>query len=262
MKKIKIKSIFVFCLFVLLLSSCTKKLDENKINISSQILPLSSVNETNQPLQKEQSIGVLPLKSIRSDNMNFFITSKGNGQNGGNYQGLTGADNFCNELANAVAINGKTWKAYLSTSNVNAKDRIGTGPWYNYNGELIAQNNLELHTKGITSQLIFDELGNSILDLEGNSKIKQDHDVLTGSKSDGTVADFPNNPSAPKPTCNDWTSSIGDWTNGPYAFVGHADWSSQDTEGQKSWNSAHEVACSQEGLKSTAGSGKLYCFAS
>lgn len=198
----------------------------------------------------------------------FFITSIGSDVDlnsnivnaGGNYGGLAGADNRCQMLAQRAGITGRVWRAYLSTPTVNARDRIGTGPWYNTRGDVIASSVNTLHTAGIPSNLIYDELGNSILDASGNSLIGSTHDVLTGSAADGTVIPFPGNPSAPPPTCNSWTASFGD-INGPYAYVGHADWSAANTVGNPSWNSAHEVPCSQTALASTAGSGKLYCFA-
>ncbi|MFA4886662.1 MAG: hypothetical protein WC595_00455 [Candidatus Nanoarchaeia archaeon] len=206
------------------------------------------------PVQAQPSQQTPPTPSRQAS---FFITSKGNGAQGGNYNGINGADAYCQSLGLA----GKTWKAYLSTSTENAKDRIGNGPWHNLKGELIATTLAQLHN-GIPSNLIYDEKGTSILNSDGSSAIKADHDVLTGSTSQGELQQgLPTNPNANNPTCNDWTDGSGTWMDTNFAYLGHADWSANDQEGIASWNSAHEAPCSEEGLKSTAGSGKLYCFA-
>jgi hypothetical protein len=178
--------------------------------------------------------------------MSFFATSVGNGT--GDYRGLVGADAFCQNLADAAGSD-KTWRAYLSTHPnagpgqlVNAADRIGQGPWYNFSGTLVAADITGLHAGGIAPALILDEQGATIP--------TQEHDIVTGSQADGTsFATFPGNPNAPPPTCANWTSQSGN----DYVWVGHADGGS--------WNSQHETTCSQQGLMSTAGSGRIYCFA-
>src|SRR3989344_7737812 len=179
---------------------------------------------------------------------NFFITSTGNGINGGDYNGLAGADQRCEDLARAGGFQTGDWKAYLSTSTENAFTRIGPGPFYNYRGQLIANSVDALHAAGISSNLIYDEMGRPILDSSGDSLIKTDHDIITGSTPDGKLSNTPN--------CNDVDS------NDPNVFtiVGHADWSANDQVGVASWNAAHEISCDQAGLGSTGGSGKLYCF--
>ena len=204
-----------------------------------------------------------------SHTISFFVTNIGNGAAGANYGGLSGADAFCQNLANTSTIQAartKRWAAYLSAGTaqnpIHARNRIGTGPWYNAVGELIAQDVATLHATGIASRLIYDNLGRPVVDANNSSLVRGDHDILTGSKADGTLADFPGNPSAEKPNCASWTNGSTGWDNAPpYAFVGHLDWSSRDAEGVSSWNSAHEVPCNAAALGSTAGSGKLYCFA-
>ncbi len=185
--------------------------------------------------------------------MSFFATSVGNGVAGGNYGGLDGADARCQSLAMAVGAGDRTWRAYLSTAPimgfggvlVHARDRIGTGPWYNFDGTEVAANVANLHTNGITPALILTELGMLVPTNE--------HDILAGTLPDGTAMEqFPGNPMAPGPTCFNWTSNDA----GAYGYVGHSDW----IVGQ-SWNSQHEVFCDQAGLASTAGSGRIYCFA-
>jgi hypothetical protein len=185
---------------------------------------------------------------LASGTMSFFVTSVGNGANGGNYGGLAGADARCQSLATAVGAGGKTWHAYLSTDSVNARDRIGSGPWYNYQGSLVAASVASLHANGFASALALTETGTKVP--------SDDHDIVTGTQTDGTAfSSFPGNPGAPPPTCQNWTSSDGN----DYVYVGHVDW---DNPNGGTWNSAHETTCSQSGLKSTAGSGRLYCFAS
>lgn len=188
-----------------------------------------------------------------SPTMSFFATSAGNGAQGADYDGLDGADARCQSLATLAGAGDRTWRAYLSTAPivgfggvlVNARDRIGSGPWFNFNGVQVAADVATLHADGIAPNLVRTELGASVPASE--------HDILTGTRPDGTALDqFPGNPNAPAPTCFNWTSNAAD----AYGFVGHSDW----IEGQ-SWNSQHEVLCDPAGLASTAGSGRLYCFA-
>jgi hypothetical protein len=173
----------------------------------------------------------------------FFVTSTGNGANGGNLGGLAGADAKCQSHADAAGLGAATWRAYLSTAAEDARDRIGTGRWTNFDGEVVAADVTSLHANGLSNgmpQHMLDELGNTVPQAE--------HDILTGSDEDGTL--FPN------ATCADWTSN-GD---GPSARVGHSD--IPPAQFSPSWNSAHTVgSCTEGGLASTLGAARLYCFA-
>uniref|UniRef100_Q07RC3 Lectin n=1 Tax=Rhodopseudomonas palustris (strain BisA53) TaxID=316055 RepID=Q07RC3_RHOP5 len=195
----------------------------------------------------------------------FFVTSTSIG-NGGNLGGLAGADNHCQELAQAAGIGTttagvKTWRAYLSTQAAdgqpaqNARDRIGQGPWHNVKGELIAKDVAELHgANHLTKQTALSEKGEVI---NGRGDTPNRHDILTGSQPDGTAF-----AGADDRTCRNWTSS----TQGA-AMVGHSDRVGlRDDEPSKSWNSSHPTrgpdgGCSQADLKSTGGDALLYCFA-
>ena len=190
----------------------------------------------------------------------FFVTSNGIG-NGANLGGLAGADNHCQTLAQAAGAGAKTWRAYLSTQAaagkpaVNARDRIGKGPWQNSKGVVIAKDIAELHgTNNITKQTALSEKGDV---LNGRGDTPNRHDVLTGSQPDGTAFT-----GADDHTCKNWTSS----TQGS-AMVGHLDrLGLRDDDASKSWNSSHpsrgpDGGCSQADLKSTGGDGLLYCFA-
>ena len=185
--------------------------------------------------------------------MGFFITSVGPG-NGGDLGGLAGADAYCNKLATAAGSTGRTWRAYLSTQEegkrgVSARDRIGAGPWYNANGELIASDLDMLHIlPNLVKRTAVDENGNQV---KGRGDIPNEHDIITGSMADGT-AYFPW--IKEDHTCNSWTSS-GEGS----ADVGHHD---RHGGGNTSWNSAHgSRGCSQEDLTKTGGAGLFYCFA-
>lgn len=193
-------------------------------------------------------------------NATFFVTSHGIG-NGGNLGGLAGADNWCQELAQAAGSGSKTWHAYLSTQEadgkpaVNAKDRIGKGPWQNTKGEVIAKDVADLHgSNNLTKQTALSEKGEVI---NGRGDKPNRHDILTGSQPDGTAF-----PSGEDRTCKNWTSS----TQGS-AMLGHSDrMGLNDEPPAKSWNSSHpsrgpDGGCSQNDLKSTGGDGLLYCFA-
>ncbi|MCP4432621.1 MAG: hypothetical protein GY806_16735 [Gammaproteobacteria bacterium] len=189
--------------------------------------------------------------------MGFFVTSKGIG-NGADLGGLAGADAHCTSLATAVGSKGRTWRAYLSTQSPDgkkrgksARDRIGIGPWYNAHGELIASDLDDLHiSPNIVKRTAVDENGNSV---KGRGDKPNEHDILTGSKNDGT-AYFPWEKG--DHTCGNWTSS----TDGEgSAQVGHHD---RHGGGNTSWNSAHgSRGCSQANLKGTGGAGLLFCFA-
>lgn len=188
--------------------------------------------------------------SAQDNSMSFFITSAGPGK-GANLGGLAGADAQCQSLAAAAGSNGKTWHAYLSTKDTDAKDRIGKGPWFNAKGQKIADDVASLHSdaNNINKETALDEKGNVI---NGRGDTPNRHDILTGSKPDGTkIADQ---------TCGDWTL---DGTEGA-AMMGHHDRKgTTDTAAARSWNSAHASrgGCSQAALKSTGGDGLFYCFA-
>ncbi|HLZ01315.1 MAG TPA: lectin [Bradyrhizobium sp.] len=200
--------------------------------------------------------------SAQSANTTFFLTSHGIG-NGGNLGGVAGADNHCQTLAQAAGFGApKIWHAYLSTQAadgkpaVNARDRIGKGPWQNVKGAMIAKDVADLHSAGnnLTKETALTEKGevnNGIGDKPNR------HDVLTGSQPDGTAF----GPDQDR-TCKNWTSS----TQGA-AMVGHSDRKGlRDDDVSRSWNSSHpsrgpDGGCSQNDLKSTGGDGLLYCFA-
>ncbi len=187
--------------------------------------------------------------------MSFFITSAGPG-NGANLGGLAGADAHCQKLAAAVKAGNRQWRAYLSTSAsagqpaVNARDRIGKGPWYNAKAERIAENLDELHsdTNNLTKQTQLTEKGEVV---NGRGDTPNRHDILTGSQLDGTAF-----PAGADKTCGNWTSQ-GEGS----AQVGHHD-RQGGGEHPSSWNSAHASSgCSQEKLRGTGGDGLFYCFA-
>jgi hypothetical protein len=190
--------------------------------------------------------------------MTFFITSAGSGK-GADLGGLAGADQQCQTLAQGAGVGGKTWHAYLSTQGagaVNARDRIGSGPWQNAKGTVIAKNVAELHgaNNNISKQTALTEKGETV---NGRGDTPNMHDILTGSQPDGTAF-------APGEdrTCGNWTKS-----GQGAAMVGHHDRQGlRDDDASKSWNSSHATrgpdgGCSQNDLKSTGGNGLFYCFA-
>jgi hypothetical protein len=190
--------------------------------------------------------------------MGFFITSVGLG-NGGNLGGLEGADAHCQSLAEVVGAGNRTWRAYLSTqatadaAAVNARDRIGSGPWSNVNGLVMATSVESLHydNSNFNREYSRDENGNQFVSRIDGDPDTSVHDVLTGSQVDGTAM-----PAGQDQTCSNWTSS----TEGS-ARVGHADRYSFTTPGSP-WNSAHGTpGCTSENLISTGGAGLFYCFA-
>jgi hypothetical protein len=190
-------------------------------------------------------------------NMSFFITSAGSGK-GGDLGGLAGADRMCQTLAQAAGAGGKTWRAYLSTQGpgaVNARDRIGTGPWVNARGDVIARDVAELHGKNnLTRETGLTEKGERV---NGRGDSPNMHDILTGSQPDGTAF-----PAGEDRTCGNWTKS-----GQGAAMVGHHDRQGlRDDEPSRSWNSSHpsrgpDGGCSQNDLRSTGGNGLFYCFA-
>jgi len=192
--------------------------------------------------------------------MSFFVTSNGVGK-GADLGGLEGADRHCQQLAQAAGAGNKTWRAYLSTQAadgkpaVNARDRIGKGPWQNAKGVVVAKNVDELHgANNLTKQTDLTEKGEVV---NGRGDTPNKHDALTGTAPDGKA--FP--PGEDK-TCKNWTSS----TQGT-AIVGHIDRQGlRDDEPNRSWNSSHpsrgpDGGCSQADLRSTGGDGLFYCFA-
>ena len=196
----------------------------------------------------------LTLAQEPADNASFFVTSANPGS-GGNLGGLEGADAHCQSLAEAAGSGGKTWRAYLSTSTVDARDRIGDGPWYNAAGIMIASDLNELHgDNNITAETATDENGATpayLFVADGEVQRPEDalvHDVLTGTNDDGTAHEL---------TCNDWTDGSAD----AQAMLGHADRLGRDP-GVNSWNAVHpSQGCAMENLTPTGGAGMYYCFA-
>jgi hypothetical protein len=192
--------------------------------------------------------------------MSFFVTSAGPGK-GADLGGLAGADRHCQTLAEAAGGSGKTWHAYLSTNAangqpaVNARDRIGNGPWYNAKGARVAQNLADLHGDTVDQARVGNNISKATVMTEKGDTIKgfgdtpNTHDILTGSQPDGRAYT-----DGKDHTCNNWTSSdMGT------AQLGHFD---RTGGGNTSWNSAHASrGCSQPNLVSTGGAGLLYCFA-
>src|SRR2546425_13009313 len=190
----------------------------------------------------------------QAPNPTFFVTSAGPGK-GADLGGLEGADRHCQQLAATVGAGGKTWRAYLSTNaaggSVNARDRIGNGPWQNSKGVVVATSVDDLHSDNnkLGKDNSLTERGNM---LAGFGMTPNWHDALTGSQADGRAwaGNF-------NLTCNNWTSS----TFGS-AMLGHIDRTPTATELQRSWNAAHmSRSCSQPDLIATGGNGLFYCFA-
>jgi hypothetical protein len=189
--------------------------------------------------------------------MTFFVSSAGSG-NGGNLGGLAGADAHCQSLAKAAGSALTNWHAYLSTTEpggaegVNARDRIGHGPWHNAKGAVVAKSVDDLHSGGnnINKQTALTEKGETI---PGRGDQVNQHDILTGSDPNGMFST-----AGGDTTCGNWTKN-GDGS----AIVGHHDLQGlKDTRHMKSWNSSHgSRGCSQDALKSSGGAGLLYCFA-
>lgn len=203
------------------------------------------------------SLGVSTAGHAQQSEMSFFITSVGPGK-GGDLGGLAGADQQCQLLGGVGGAGTKTWRAYLSTQGagaVNARDRIGSGPWKNAKGIIIAKNLAELHGQNnINKQTALTEKGEAV---NGRGDTPNLHDILTGSQPDGTAF-----PAGEDRTCGNWTKS-----GQGAAMVGHHDRQGlRDDDPSKSWNSSHpsrgpDGGCSQNDLKSTGGNGLFYCFA-
>jgi hypothetical protein len=195
----------------------------------------------------------------QQNQMSFFITSTSMGK-GGDLGGLAGADKHCQDLAQAAGAGAKTWHAYLSTQGagaVNAKDRIGKGPWTNAKGVTVAKDVADLHSANnqLNKQNSLSEKGEVI---NGRGDTPNRHDIITGSQADGTAFT-----GADDRTCGNYTKS-----SGPGAMMfGHSDRTGlDDSAPAKSWNSSHpsrgnDGGCSQADFKGTGGDGLLYCFA-
>ena len=204
------------------------------------------------PLLAAIALTGISTTALPQDNsLSFFITSVGSGD-GANLGGLEGADAHCAVLAEEAGVTGKPWRAYLSTHAangnpaVNARDRIGDGPWYNANGVQVAASVDDLHSENnqLSKENSVDENGNVV---NGRGDTPNRHDILTGSTEDGYATDA---------TCNNWTSN-GEGS----AQVGHHDRTGGGAN-PTSWNSAHgSRGCSQENLVGTGGDGLFYCFA-
>jgi hypothetical protein len=205
-------------------------------------------------------LGLGASSQAQQTNMSFFVTSVGSGK-GADLSGLQGADQHCQQLAQAVGAGTRTWRAYLSTQAadgqpaINARERIGRGPWQNSKGVVIGNGVDELHgDNNLTKQTALTEKGDVV---NGRGDTPNKHDALTGSQPDGTAF-----PPGDDRTCHNWTSS----TQGT-AIVGHIDRQGlRDDAQSKSWNSSHpsrgpDGGCSQADLRSTGGDGLFYCFA-
>ena len=205
------------------------------------------------------SLGWIASSQEQKTNMTFFVTSVGSGK-GADLVALAGADRLCQQLAQAAGAGSRTWHAYLSTQAadgqpaVNARDRIGHGPWQNAKGVVIAKDVDELHgNNNLTKQSALTEKGDVV---NGRGDTPNKHDALTGTQPDGKAF-----PAGDDKTCHNWTSS----TQGS-AMVGHIDRQGlRDDDASKSWNSSHpsrgpDGGCSQADLRSTGGDGLFYCF--
>ena len=196
----------------------------------------------------------IPRAEVQDTSLSFFITSAGSG-NGANLGGLDGADKLCQSLATAAGHGtGKTWRAYLSAdatagqAAVNAKDRIGRGPWYNAKGVRVAESVADLHSENnkLSKENSLTEKGTAV---NGRGDTPNTHDILTGSQLDGSLQ--------PNSTCSNWTSTAADGA----AMVGHHDRQGGGAN-PTSWNSAHASrGCGQANLVATGGAGLFYCFA-
>ena len=202
------------------------------------------------------TLGAIATLQAQQAPMTFFITSANPGK-GADLGGLAGADAYCQQLAQAVGAGSRTWRAYLSLSPapgvqpVNARDRIGRGPWHNVKGVQIAASLDDLHKNpNITKETALTEKG---MPVNGFGDTPNIHDILTGTQPDGTAFTI-----AEDRTCGNWTKSAEG-----SAIVGHSDRRGPaDTEPMRSWNSSHPTpGCSMDALRRVGGGGLLYCFA-
>ena len=209
------------------------------------------------------ALGLGGSSEAQQNNMSFFVTSAGPGK-GGDLGGLAGADAHCQMLAAAAGAGNKTWRAYLSSATnaanpgqiVNARDRIGNGPWFNANNQRVAQNVAELHGDTIEQARIGNALGKQLSRTEKNTLVNgvgdtpNQHDILTGSTPDGRAFT-----DAADHTCGNYSSNAATGS----VQLGHSD---KQGGGNGSWNSTHASrGCGQQNLVSTGGPGLLYCFA-
>ena len=211
-------------------------------------------------MNKKNAVAALALAMLaapamaQQSSMTFFVTSANPGK-GADLGGLEGADRYCQQLATAAGAAAKTWRAYLSTQGpgaVNAKDRIGKGPWQNAKGAVVAKDVSDLHgaNNNLNKQTALTEKGEGV---KGRGDQPNEHDVLTGTQPDGTAF-----PAGEDKTCGNWTKG-GEGS----AIVGHHDRTVLDTSPPAlSWNSSHATrGCSMDLLRPTGGAGYLYCFA-
>ena len=201
------------------------------------------------------ALAMLGTPSIaQQSSMTFFVTSANPGK-GADLGGLEGADRYCQQLATAAGAGGKTWRAYLSTQGsgaVNAKDRIGKGPWQNAKGVVVAKDVADLHGAGnnLNKQTALTEKGEGV---KGRGDQPNEHDILTGTQPDGSAF-----PAGEDKTCGNWSKGAEG-----SAVVGHHDRTGLDTSPPAlSWNSSHATrGCSMDLLRPTGGAGYFYCFA-
>jgi hypothetical protein len=214
------------------------------------------MNTTGRLIAALAGLVVVSTAQSQDDAMSFFITSEGPGD-GANLGGLEGADAHCQNLAEAAGAGDKTWRAYLSAVQrdgneaVNARDRIGDGPWFNFAGVRVAENVDDLHSDNnqLGKENSLSETGSQI---NGRGDQPNMHDILTGSSLDGRVI-----AGAADTTCSNWTSTGEEGS----AQVGHHD-KQGGGQNPNSWNSAHgSRGCSQQNLIGTGGNGLFYCFA-
>src|ERR1700751_5553402 len=201
--------------------------------------------------------GLMTPAQAQQGSMSFFVSSVGGG-NGADLGGLAGADSHCQALAKAAGSTETNWRAYLSTTEpggvagVNARDRIGKGPWQNAKGVVVAKSLEDLHSEAnnINKQTALTEKGEIV---SGRGDAVNMHDILTGSDPQGLYSTAGGDTPSRK-----WTKNGGDGS----AIVGHHDRTGlKDTRHMNSWNSSHgSRGCSQEALKSTGGAGLIYCF--
>ena len=223
----------------------------------SMVVAAAFVISAGLPAQAQDKKDKAAPKKGGGAEMTFFVTSAGKG-NGADLGGLDGADAHCNALAKEVGSKRTNWKAYLSTTEpkgaagVNARDRIGKGPWRNAKGVVVASNVADLHSakNKINKQNALTEKGEVV---NGRGDTPNEHDILTGSDPMGMYST-----AGGDTTCGNWSKSAEG-----SAIVGHHDLQGlADTRHMKSWNSSHGSAgCSQEALVKTGGAGRFYCFA-
>ncbi len=213
-------------------------------------IPAGVVDIGGQPNEQSNTVNLTIVNPPpASPDISFFITSTG-GEDGGNFGGIAGADQRCQDAANTAGHPAREWRAYLSADDdgtgaeVNARDRIGTGPWRNYYGTIIALDLDQLHTRQIRP---FDMATETGIKLGG---IRTDHDIVTGSDEDGLLKKGL--------TCQSWTSNL----SADEHFLGHTDWIGNPPYiTDQNWNSAHKTRCSAGSMKSSKGIGRIYCFA-